>query len=307
MLRYAVRRLLLALPSMLAVVTIVFLLAHIAPGDPVDAMLGETAAPVERERLRTALGLDQPLVQQYRHYVVGLFSGNLGLSLHTGEPVAELIARRYPATLELAGAGLTIALLIALPLGLLAASRPGSTIDALARALATTATALPNFWLGPLLILVFSIGLQWTPVSGRGGVAHLILPAITIGLGMAASLTRLLRNSLLEHATEEYVRTARAKGATAARVFVVHLLRNAALPAVTLLGLQSGALLAGAVITETVFAWPGVGRLLLGAIQRRDYPLTQGCVLTFAVSYLIVNLLTDLAHALIDPRLRSSA
>ena len=307
MLRYTLRRLVVALPSIFGAVTLVFMLAHVTPGDPVDAMLGETAAPADRQQLRNALGLDRPLFEQYRHYLSGLVVGDLGASLHTGESVFATVVQHYPATLELAAAGVVVAVSLALPLALLSAANPASAIDLGARVFSTLAIALPNFWIAPLLILLFSIALEWTPVAGRGGLSHLFLPAVTIGFGMSASLTRLLRNSLLEHQNDAYIQTARAKGASRQRVYLVHLLRNAALSTVTLLGLQCGALLAGAVVTETVFAWPGIGRLLLNALQTRDYPLIQACVLFFAATYLLINLATDLLHAAIDPRVRTTS
>jgi peptide/nickel transport system permease protein len=303
--RYVLHRLLLAVPTVFGVITLVFLLIHLIPGDPVEVMLGETARAADKVRLRHQLGLDQPLPVQYAHYLRRLVRGDLGRSLHSGRPVRRMIVARYPATLELSGAALLVALLIAVPLGVLAAARPRSLFDALGRGVAVLGTSMPNFWLGPLLILVFAIGLEWTPVSGRDGLAHLVLPAVTLGLGMAAVLTRMLRATLLERLSEDYIRTARAKGASERRVLLQHALRNAALPVVTVLGLQAGALLAGAIITETIFAWPGIGRLTLLAIQTRDYPLVQGCMLVIALSYVAVNLATDLLYGVIDPRLRT--
>ena len=302
---YVLKRLLLAVPTVLGAVTVVFLLIHLVPGDPVDVMLGETAQPVDKARLRRQLGLDRPLLLQYASYLRRIARADLGRSLHSGRPVRRMIVARYPATLELGAAALLVALLIALPLGILAAWRPGAPIDTVSRVLAVLGAALPNFWLGPLLILVFAIQLEWTPVSGRGGVAHVILPALTLGFGMTAVLTRMLRSTLLEHWRDEYVRTARAKGASESRVLLKHVLRNAVSPVVTVLGLQTGALLAGAIITETIFAWPGIGRLTLLAIQTRDYPLVQGCILVIALSYVLINLGTDLLYGVIDPRLRA--
>ena len=301
---WVLRRLILAVPTVLGVITLVFLLIHLLPGDPVDVMLGETARAADRVRLRHQLGLDQPVTVQYARYLRRLARADLGRSLQSGRPVRRMIVGRYPATLELAGAALLAALCIAVPLGVLAAARPGSAVDATSRGIAVVGASLPNFWLGPLLILVFSIGLEWTPVSGRGGLDHLVLPALTLGMGMAAILTRLLRATLLDRLGDDYVRTARAKGAGEPRVLLKHALRNAALPLLTVLGLQAGALLAGTIITETVFAWPGVGRLLLLGVQTRDYPLVQGCMLVIALSYVLINLGTDALYALVDPRLR---
>lgn len=303
--RYLTRRLALAVPTVFGVVTLVFLLIHLVPGDPVEVMLGETARAADKVRLRHQLGLDRPLLVQYARYLRHLARADLGRSLHSGRPVRRMIVARYPATVQLAGAALFFALLIAIPLGIAAAARPRSVLDTVGRGVAVLGTSIPNFWLGPLLILVFAIELEWTPVSGRGGLMHLVLPAVTLGLGMAAILTRMLRATLLERLSEDYIRTARAKGASPPRVLLHHALRNAALPVITVLGLQAGALLAGAIITETIFAWPGIGRLTLLAIQTRDYPLVQGCMLVIALSYVAINLGTDLLYGLIDPRLRT--
>ena len=304
MIRYVAWRVALAVPTVLGVVTLVFLLIHLVPGDPVEVMLGEMAQAADKAHLRHQLGLDQSLPAQDAHYLGRLARADLGRSLQSGRAVRGLILSRYPARLELAGAALVVALLIAAPLGIIAAARPRSLVDAASRLVAVTGSALPNFWLGPLLILVFAIVLEWTPVSGRGGLAHLVLPALTLGLGMAAVLTRLLRATLLERLGEDYIRTARAKGASEPRLLLRHALRNAALPVVTVVGLQAGALLAGTIITETIFAWPGIGRLTLLAIQGRDYPVVQGCILVIALSYVAINLGTDLLYGVIDPRLR---
>ena len=301
---YILQRLLLAVPTVFGVITLVFLLIHLVPGDPVEVMLGETARAADKARLRHQLGLDRPLPLQYARYLRRLARADLGRSLHSGRPIRRMIVARYPATVELAGGALLVALLLAVPLGIIAAARRGSPIDALCRSIAVVAATMPNFWLGPLLILIFSIALEWTPVSGRGGIDHLILPAVTLGMGMAAVLTRMLRATLLDRLSDDYIRTARAKGVGSGRILLIHALRNAVLPVITILGLQAGALLAGAIITETIFAWPGIGRLTLLAIQTRDYPLVQGCILVIALTYVIVNLCTDLLYGVIDPRLR---
>jgi ABC-type dipeptide/oligopeptide/nickel transport system permease component len=305
MIRYVAWRVALAIPTVLGVITLVFLLIHLVPGDPVEVMLGETARAVDKVQLRHQLGLDRSLAAQYATFLAHLARANLGHSLHSGRPVRRMIVARYPATVELAAAALVVALVIALPLGIVAAARPRSTVDALCRSVSVLGASLPSFWLGPLLILVFSIALEWAPVSGRDGPAHLVLPALTLGLGMASVLMRMLRATLLERLGDDYVRTARAKGAGEGRVLFLHVLRNAALPVLTVLGLQAGALLAGAIITETIFAWPGIGRMTLVAIQTRDYPLVQGCVLVIALSYVSINLATDLLYGAIDPRLRA--
>ena len=301
------RRLALVIPTLLGVTTLVFAFLHLVPGDPAEIMLGEGAAPADVAALRRDLGLDRPLAAQYVHFVGRAVRGDLGESFTYREPVTHLIAARYPATLQLAGAALCLAVGVAVPLGAAAALRPHALLDRLARGASLAGVCLPTFWLGPLLILVFAIHLGWLPVSGRGGIAHLVLPAVTLALGMAALLVRLTRTSVLTALREDYVRTARAKGAPEWRVVALHALRNALPPVATVIGLQAGSLLAGAVITETIFAWPGLGRLLLQAIDARDYPLVQGCVLTIGTTYVAVNTLTDLVHLWIDPRLRHAA
>jgi len=296
-------RLVSALVVVLGVCTLVFLLIHLVPGDPVEAMLGENAQVADREALRQALGLDRPLGEQYLAYLQRLARLDLGLSFQDRRPVAAILGERLPATLELTLAALGLALLLALPLGVLAARHRGSPLDSGAMGLSLVGISIPNFWLGPLLILVFSLWLGWTPVSGREGPASLILPALTLGTGMAAILARMVRGSILEVLGEDYVRTARAKGLSERRVLWGHALRNAWLPILTLIGLQLGGLLGGAVITETVFAWPGVGSLLVEAIQSRDYPVVQACVLLVSLSYVFVNTLTDLVYSWVDPRI----
>jgi peptide/nickel transport system permease protein len=298
------RRLLLLLPTMLGVVSLVFLMRPLVPGDPVDFMLGETARAVDKDVLRHEFHLDRPLSEQYLLFLTGLARGDLGRSIMSGRPVAGLIAERLPNTLQLALAAAAIAVLLAIPLGVIAAARQYSWIDNASVFFALLGVSMPNFWLGPLLIILFSLKLGWLPVSGRGGALHLILPALTLGLAMAGILTRMMRATMLEVIREDFVRTARAKGLPERAVFFKHALRNAAIPVVTLLGLQLGALLAGSIVTETIFAWPGLGRLIIQAINARDFPLLQGCVMTIALGYMIVNLLTDLVYALIDPRIR---
>jgi peptide/nickel transport system permease protein len=268
-------------------------------------MLGEGARPADQEALRAALGLDRPLAEQYLSYLARTATLDLGTSFSYQRPVARLLAERIPATLELALAALALALAIALPLGVVAARHRGGALDTGAMGFSLLGAAVPNFWLGPVLILVFSLWLGWTPVSGREGAASLILPAITLGTGLAAVLARMVRSSVLEVLGEDYIRTARAKGLRESSVLWGHALRNAWLPVLTLIGLQLGGVLAGAVITETVFAWPGVGSLLIEAIQARDYPVVQACVLLISLTYVLVNALTDLVCAWADPRVRT--
>ncbi len=301
---FLLARLMSALLVILGVVGLVFLLIHLIPGDPVDVMLGESARPADRAALRASLGLDLPIARQLVDYLGGVVQLDLGNSLHSDQPVSRLLAERLPATLQLALAALGCALLLALPLGILAAVRRGSGWDWGAMGFSTLGVSLPNFWLGPLLILLFSLWLGWTPVSGRETAASLILPAMTLGTGFAAILARMIRSSLLEVLEEDFVRTARAKGLAERQVLWRHAMRNAWLPVLTLIGIQLGALLGGAVVTEVVFDWPGIGSLMIDAIQRRDYPVVQGCVLVVSLSYVLVNTLTDLLYGVVDPRTR---
>lgn len=300
--RYFIHRLLLLLPTLFGALSLVFLLVHLIPGDPVEVMLGETASGADKLELRRSLGLDQPLATQYRNFLVQLASGDLGRSLFEQASVNQIIGQRLPATLELALCAMIAALLISFPLALLAARRPGGFADRGALLFSLLGLSLPNFWMGPLLMILFSIQLGWTPVSGRGSWLHVILPALTLGLGMAAILTRILRASLIQVGHADFTRTARAKGLSEKQIWLKHMLRNALLSVVTIMSLQFGALLAGSLITETVFSWPGIGRLTVQAIQSRDYPLVQGCVLVIAVGYLLVNFFTDILYKLVDPR-----
>jgi peptide/nickel transport system permease protein len=304
MLTYILQRLLGALFVIFGVVSIVFLLIHMIPGDPVEIMLGESASTTDREALRVALGLNQPLWVQFQQYLTGLLQFDMGNSIHFRRPVSDLLLERLPATGLLAAMTLLITLVLALPLGIIAAVRRDTVWDSGAMTFSMLGVSIPNFWLGPILILVFSLWLGWFPVSGRNGFGSVVLPALTLSTGLIAVLSRMVRSSMLEVLGEDYIRTARAKGLPSQRVILHHGLRNALLPVITLLGLQLGALLAGAVITETVFSWPGVGLLTIESIQSRDYPVVQACVLLISVTYVLVNLLTDLAYAWIDPRIR---
>ena len=304
MLRYFIRRVLLAVPVLFGVATLVFSLIHLVPGDPAQAMLGESASPADTAELRVKLGLDRPLLVQYGSFLRGLALGDLGISLRTNQPVAAAIAERMPATIELGGAAMILATVFAVPLGILAAVRAGTIIDHGATTLALVGISMPNFWLGPLLAIVFSVTLGWLPVSGRGTLAHLVLPAVTLAAPLAAVLARMTRASVIEELREPYVLAARARGVSRTRAVLQHAFRNSLIPIVTVLGLQFGAVLTGAVITETIFAWPGVGRLLIQSIGFRDYPLVQGCILLIAVTYVSVNLFTDLVYGFLDPRIR---
>lgn len=302
--RYLIRRLLLTIPVLLGVATLVFSLIHFIPGDPAQAMLGEGAAPEDVAQLRERLGLDRPLLVQYGAFLQGLARGDLGVSLRNDQPVLHQIVERMPATAELAFASMAVAVLIALPLGIIAAVWRGTAIDYSAMTLSLIGISVPNFWLGPLLAIVFAVELGWLPVGGRGTPAHLVLPAVTLGAALAAILARMTRASLLEELREPYVLAARAKGVSRSRAILHHAFRNSLIPIVTILGLQFGVVLTGAVITETIFAWPGIGRLLIQSISFRDYPTVQGCVLLIAVTYVGVNLITDLTYGFLDPRIR---
>jgi peptide/nickel transport system permease protein len=304
MIRFLVRRLLLTIPVLLGVATLVFSLIHLVPGDPVQAMLGDSASPQDISELRGRLGLDRPLYVQYGAFLKGLTRGDLGASLRTNQPVTASIVERLPATFELAFAAMALATMMAIPLGIVAAARAGTRVDHAATTLALVGISIPNFWLGPLLAIVFSVTLGWLPVSGRGTLAHLVLPAVTLGAPLAAVLARMTRASVIEELRELYVLAARARGVSRVGAIVRHAFRNSLIPIVTVLGLQFGAVLTGAVITETIFAWPGVGRLLIQSISFRDYPLVEGCILLIAVTYVGMNLLTDLAYGLLDPRIR---
>jgi ABC-type dipeptide/oligopeptide/nickel transport system permease component len=304
MIRYISLRILWALPALWLIVTLVFLLVHIIPGDPVQQMLGEGARPEDLQELRHSLGLDRPVPAQYADYIAGVLRGNLGESFRFREPVTRVVLEHYPATLELAFVALLVCVAIAIPAGLLAAERRGSATDHAVGVFTLLGLSIPNFALGPVMILVFSVLLGWLPVSGRGGPAHMLLPAITLGAALAAILTRMVRTSVIEELSSDYVRTARAKGLSESQVLFRHAFRNALIPILTILGLQFGTLLAGAIVTETIFSWPGIGRLTVQAISARDYPLLQGCILLIAVSYVAVNLFTDLLYALVDPRVR---
>lgn len=301
------RRLLGILPTVFGVLLLTFLLVHLVPGDPVEVMLGESATSADRGALRAELGLDQPLPVQFVDYLGKLARGDFGVSIHGHVPIAGLLAERLPATARLALLALSLAVLVGIPLGIAAALRQHQWPDRLATLSALTLSAMPHFWLGPLLMLVFSLWLGWLPVSGMESPGAILLPALTLACGLTAILTRMTRASLLEVLNEDFVRTARAKGLPEQTVILRHALRAALLPVITIVGLQLGSLLAGAVITETVFGWEGIGRLLVESIEKRDYPVTQACVLVIALTYVLVNLATDLVYSRVDPRVRSAA
>ena len=303
-LRYLLTRAAYVLPVIWLVVSVVFLLIHLVPGDPILQMLGEGAPAADIAATRHAYRLDIPLGQQYLHYWKGVLHGDLGPSLRFNQNVSKLIAQRYPYTLQLTVAALIVALIISIPAGVRSAQRCGKWDDKTLSVVSLFGLSFPNFALGPILILFFSIYLGLLPVSGSGSVAHLILPAITMGGSLAAILTRMVRTSMLEELGQDYIRTARAKGLPERTVVYRHALRNAMLPILTVVGLQFGALLAGAIVTETIFSWPGIGRLTIQAIGNRDYYLVQGCILTIGLTYVLVNFLTDLLYSVANPRIR---
>ena len=304
MLTYIARRLVHLIFVLFGVVTLVFFLIHFIPGDPVDIMLGDNAVRADKELLRHELGLDRPLHKQYLAYLAGVAMGDLGTSVHSKKPVLFEIWQRFPASAELMGGAMFVAMFIAVPLGIVSALRPYGLLDGAAMMVSFLGISIPNFWLGPILIIIFAIKLDWLPVNERGGLSHLILPAITLGTAMAAMLSRMIRASLLEVLDEDYIRTARAKGLSEGTVVLKHAMRNALIPVITIIGLQVGVLLSGAIITESIFDWPGLGTLLLDGIYTRNYPLVQGCILFIAAVYVLVNLATDILYGWADPRVR---
>ena len=304
MLRYLIRRLLLTIPVLLGVATLVFSLIHLVPGDPAQSMLGDSAPPEDVARLRQTLGLDRPLLAQYQAFLGGVARGDLGRSFRYGTPVTTEIKSRLGRTLQLAVAAMAVAMAFAIPLGIVAAVWRGTSVDHAAMTLSLVGISMPNFWLGPLLAILFAVVLGWLPVAGTGTAAHLVLPAVTLGAALSAILARMTRASLLEELRELYVLAARARGVSRFRAVLRHAFRNSLIPVVTIIGLQFGAVLTGTIITETIFAWPGVGRLLIQAINFRDYPLIQGCILFISVTYVMMNLITDLTYGFLDPRIR---
>ena len=304
MLRYVLTRLLYTIPVLWLVVSVVFLLIHLVPGDPIQQMLGEGATASDVQTLRHAYRLDLHIGQQYVNYWKGVLRGDLGRSLRLDQPVTRIIGQRYPWTLQLTVAAMIVALLISIPAGVRSARRRNRWDDRVLSFVSLLGLSFPNFALGPILILFFSIQLALLPVSGSGTVAHLILPAITLGGALAAILTRMVRTAMLEELSQDYIRTARAKGLPESTVVYKHALRNALIPVLTVVGLQFGALLAGAIVTETIFSWPGIGRLTIQAINNRDYYLLQGCILTIGLTYVIVNFVTDFLYSLANPRIR---
>lgn len=302
---YLLRRILQVIPITFGILTLIFALIHMIPGDPAVQIAGENARPQDVMQVRKDLGLDQPIWTQYVHFLVRLAHGDLGKSFRTQESVSKEIRSRYPATMVLALGGMFVALLVAIPLGILSAIYRNSWIDNVARFFALMGVSMPSFWFGPLLIMAFAIRLNWFPVSGRDdGWKSLVLPSLTMGLALAAILTRMIRVSLAEELNQLYVTTAVSKGVSRQKAIYKHALRNALIPVITIVGLQFGSLLTGAIITEQIFSWPGLGRLLITSISARDYPQVQASILVIAVTYILVNLLTDIVYSLVDPRIQ---
>jgi ABC-type dipeptide/oligopeptide/nickel transport system permease component len=298
------QRVLYTLPVIWLVVSLVFLLIHLVPGDPIQQMLGEGAPAGDIQATRHAYGLDAPLSEQYIHYWKGVLHGDLGPSFRYHESVTRLVAQRYPYTLKLTLASLFVAVILSIPAGVRSARHRNRWDDRLLSIVSLFGLSFPNFALGPILILLLAIKAGWLPVSGAGSFAHLVLPAITMGGALAAILTRMVRTSMLEELNQDYIRTARAKGLSERTVVYRHALRNAMIPVLTVLGLQFGALLAGAIVTEKIFSWPGIGRLTIDAISSRDYYLVQGCILAIGLTYIAANFLTDVLYSVSNPRIR---
>lgn len=305
MTQYIIRRFLQMIPITLGILTLVFSLIHLIPGDPAIQIAGEGARPEDVAAVRKALGLDQPLWSQYVHYLGRVAHGDLGRSFRTNESVAKEIASRYPATIQLAFGAMFIAILVAFPLGMVSAIYRNSWIDNVARFFALIGVSMPSFWFGPLLIIAFAIHFTWFPVSGREeGLKSLVLPSLTMGLALAAILTRMIRVSVAEELGQLYVTTAIAKGVTRGKAIFRHALKNALIPVITVLALQFGSLLTGAIITEQIFSWPGLGRLLIQSITTRDYPQVQASILVIALTYILVNFASDLLYGVVDPRVK---
>lgn len=303
--RYIFRRLLMLIPVMLGVVFIVFTMMYFTPGDPAKIMLGEQAPEEAVQALREELGLNDPYLVQFFNYVKNALSGDIGRSYKTSRPVSEEILTRFPATLKLAALGVIVAVAIGIPLGIISATKQYSILDNIAMVVALIGVSMPSFWQALMMVLLFSVKLGWFPSSGFSTPMAMVLPAITIGTGSAAIITRMTRSSMLEVIRQDYIRTARAKGQVESVVINQHALKNALIPIITVIGLQFGFLLGGAVLTESIYSIPGVGRLMVDSIKSRDFPVVQGGVLFIAITFSIVNLLVDILYAFVDPRIKS--
>lgn len=305
MLKYIVRRLLMMIPVMLGVIIIVFTLMYITPGDPVDTLLGDDATPEMVQELREELGLNGTYVERLGKYLVHLCQGDLGIDYATKQPVMKRILQTFPNSLKLAGCSVVLALVLGLSLGIVSAVKQYSVFDHVAMTLAMVGNAMPNFWQGLLLMMLFALHWKLLPASGFGGWKYMILPAVTIGTSSAAAIARMTRSSMLEVIRQDYITTAEAKGQTQVKIIVRHALKNALIPVITTVGIQFGALLGGAVLTESIFAVPGIGKMMVDAIKARNYPVVQGGVLIVALTFSLVNLLVDILYAYVDPRIRS--
>ncbi len=304
--KYVLRRVMLLIPVIIGVTFIIFTMMYLTPGDPARIMLGESAKAEDVARLREELGLDKPYLIQFGNYVKkAVLEQDIGRSYSTKRPVTEEVLGRFPVTLKLAAFSIVIAVAIGIPIGIVSATRQYSLFDNVSMVIALLGVSMPNFWQGLLLILLFSVSLGWLPASGFSSFKHMILPAVTIGTSTAAVITRMTRSSMLEVIRQDYIRTARAKGQVESKVVNRHALKNALIPIITVVGLQFGYLLSGAVLTESIFAVPGVGRLMVESIKTRDFPVVQGAVLFIAVTFSFVNLFVDIMYAYVDPRIRS--
>lgn len=302
MAKYISKRLLQAIFVLLGVSLVAFIILHLS-GDPLSLLISSGATPEQEAAIRTKMGLDDPLYIQYFRFLAQILHGDFGESLYYKQSTLSLIMNRLPATIQLTFAGILVATVIGIPLGIIAATKKGSVVDSVVRIIAICGQAIPSFWLGLMMILIFSVKLKWFPTSGRGTFAQMIMPAITVGLFSMASVCRLTRSTMIETLKTDYIRTAKAKGLHKARIIVVHALRNSLLPVVTTIGMEIGHLLGGTLLTETIFSWPGIGSLAVQAITNRDYPLVQTAVLITAFMFVIVNLIVDLLYAVIDPRI----
>ena len=302
--KYILKRLVQVIPTIFGIITLIFFSIHLIPGDPVDIMLGENALPIAKMELKKNLNLDKPIIEQYLIYLKNIIFLNAGNSIFSHQPVFKEILGRFPATLQLTILSIIIAIIIALPLGIISAVKKDSLIDFFSRILSLSGISIPNFWLGPMLIILFSIWLNLLPVSGKDNFLSYILPALTLGSHLAAVLTRMIRTSMLDVLKEHYILTARAKGLNKFVILFKHTFKNALIPVITIIGLQFGSLLSGSIIVESVFAWPGIGKLLITAISTRDYPLVQSCVLFISVLFVFVNLITDICYSFVDPRIK---
>lgn len=304
LIKYILKRLLQTIPSVFGILTLIFFSIHLIPGDPVDTILGENALPTDKIELTKNLNLDKPIITQYFIYLKNILMLDAGNSIHTHQPVFNEILERFPATLFLTVVSICIAVIIAFPLGILSALKHDKFIDFVSRIVSLLGVSTPNFWLGPMLIIIFAIYLKLLPVSGNDNIFSVILPAITLALHLSAILTRMIRTTILEVLNEPYLLVAKSKGIPYYMVILKHTLKNSLIPVITIMGLQFGGLLSGAIIVETVFSWPGIGRLLITAINTRDYPLVQSCVLFISVLFILVNLITDICYSIVDPRIK---